>query len=564
MAVKWFYKMAGQEIGPFTSQQLKQLADEKRITPADPVRRDIDTEWSVAGNVKGLFVEKADLPTGVAVPVPPKTPPTVTPVAAPVEPVVSIPPVATPVKPKAGTGVHSVRPSHGNASRTPQNDSGSGEFAFDFDPSASSRASGSRIGSASRVGSKASFKSSSRHSGGKNSAAGSASAEDGADGEKKTLSKKEIQKRNFLIIVAATIGVILLAAVILIIASCKGGSKPEGAEGEAAAVENGTETSTDAADKEKDAGSADTSKDAKGSKDSKDSADSESDDSTEEAKAVSDAEKDGVPKELAEAGYKPAYVDGKIMSCTFGTIQITVTEIKNQRIGDFDPNTPLKDKEKMFCFMTIKVKNVSKDEVLNVPSWGKSGRAALRDKKNDYKVQSKALVEGQIDPSQLLPNETVTDVLIFNRFIDTVDYLCLTLPPIDRDAGEMKIYIPKELYGPKKKDVKDADSAEDGENAENAENAEISGDAEGAEGADGTKDAKDAAGAADATAEKPAESTDDAKTESAAPSSEAEPAAEQGGLVDELGKTPPPPDAETKQLKSAEESLDIFNDPNLE
>ncbi len=61
MSDKWFYKVADQEIGPLSGQQLKQLADEKRLAPTDPVRRENDPNWHLAQQVKGLFpVQAAD------------------------------------------------------------------------------------------------------------------------------------------------------------------------------------------------------------------------------------------------------------------------------------------------------------------------------------------------------------------------------------------------------------------------------------------------------------------------------------------------------------------------
>ena len=60
MAEKWYCKLADQEIGPFTAEKLKQLAAEKRLAPADPVRREGDTKWYQAKQVKGLFPSSAE------------------------------------------------------------------------------------------------------------------------------------------------------------------------------------------------------------------------------------------------------------------------------------------------------------------------------------------------------------------------------------------------------------------------------------------------------------------------------------------------------------------------
>lgn len=579
MAVKWFYKMAGQEIGPFTSQQLKQLADEKRITPTDPVRRDTDTEWSVAGNVKGLFPEKSEIPTGVAVPVAPKAAPVVT----PVEPAEAAAPVVVPVAPPKGKAVPAApvsarpaRPAHSaHSARTASSDSesGTGEFVFGFDSAsstkASSKPSASRIASKSSAGKRTALKK------GQNAEV----SEEGADGEKKTLSKKEIQKRNFFIIAAATVGVILLAGVILIIASCKGSSKPENdAENagvpDAAAAES-TDAGTEKGTEEKKNADADSEEGAS-------DAEASEEEMTEEEKAISDAEKSGVPKELAEEGYKPAYVEGKIMSCTFGSLQITVKKIENCKLGDFDPKSRVKDKTREYCFVTIKVKNVSKDDkLLDVPGWGVKGTASVKlldDKGNQFKTQ-RVPVENQADSTmQIGSGEEFTDILVFNppKF-KNVEFLRLNLPAISGEDASARIFVAKDFFAPNKESAAKSGNAEGGDSdgdAENPEGAEKTDEAEGTEGAknaekaDGAGNSGNADGAADAAAGEKAGSADAGTAAGSAPvpasASEEAPKPEEGGLVDELEKTPPPPDAESKELKNSEENIDILNDPALE
>ena len=176
MAVQWYYKMAGKEIGPFTSQELKQLADEKRITPNDPVRRDTDKEWTLAKNVKGLFPTAA-IPMGVAVPVPPKEPPVVV-------PTVKDPPVVVPTAKKIPTPPLPKTVQEKKEEPEPET------FDFGFDSSVSHGTKSGKTSSVKRPASKAGAKAAHKKG----------AAEEGEETEKKPLTKKEIQKRNFMII----------------------------------------------------------------------------------------------------------------------------------------------------------------------------------------------------------------------------------------------------------------------------------------------------------------------------------------------------------------------------
>ena len=53
--MQWFVFSNRREFGPFTSQQLKQLAIDGKLHPATQVRRDQDDRWYDASHVKGLF-----------------------------------------------------------------------------------------------------------------------------------------------------------------------------------------------------------------------------------------------------------------------------------------------------------------------------------------------------------------------------------------------------------------------------------------------------------------------------------------------------------------------------
>ncbi len=55
MARLWRYKRDGQEFGPVTPDDLKLLADSKRLQPTDLVSKDGTTKWMPARSVRGLF-----------------------------------------------------------------------------------------------------------------------------------------------------------------------------------------------------------------------------------------------------------------------------------------------------------------------------------------------------------------------------------------------------------------------------------------------------------------------------------------------------------------------------
>lgn len=115
MSVQWFCNVAGKVIGPFSPKQLKELADNGRLTPEHLVRRGEDGQWVEAHNVKGLFPEKGatpvattpvakPLPSAAAAPSPPgkgKTP-------AKKKPVARAKPVAAPAAPLPGASVGGV------------------------------------------------------------------------------------------------------------------------------------------------------------------------------------------------------------------------------------------------------------------------------------------------------------------------------------------------------------------------------------------------------------------------------------------------------------------------
>jgi hypothetical protein len=55
MAAQWYCRLMGSELGPYTSQQLLEMARTHRITPDDTVKKGPDGMWVPADHVKGLF-----------------------------------------------------------------------------------------------------------------------------------------------------------------------------------------------------------------------------------------------------------------------------------------------------------------------------------------------------------------------------------------------------------------------------------------------------------------------------------------------------------------------------
>jgi S1-C subfamily serine protease len=71
--MRFFVLSKGKTSGPFTSQQLRKLAESGRLSLADQIRKESDSHWHPAGSVKGLFDEpviNANRPNAVARPVP--------------------------------------------------------------------------------------------------------------------------------------------------------------------------------------------------------------------------------------------------------------------------------------------------------------------------------------------------------------------------------------------------------------------------------------------------------------------------------------------------------------
>lgn len=55
MALQWYYKVMGQEAGPVSSSELRELATSGFLTPDVEVRKGTEGDWTEAGRIRGLF-----------------------------------------------------------------------------------------------------------------------------------------------------------------------------------------------------------------------------------------------------------------------------------------------------------------------------------------------------------------------------------------------------------------------------------------------------------------------------------------------------------------------------
>ena len=64
MGQTWYFLIDGQQTGPVSSNDLRNLAGQKRLLPSHFVRRNLEDKWSPASHVWGLFAASSnELPT---------------------------------------------------------------------------------------------------------------------------------------------------------------------------------------------------------------------------------------------------------------------------------------------------------------------------------------------------------------------------------------------------------------------------------------------------------------------------------------------------------------------
>ena len=55
MSARWFYEINGREAGPISTVQLQLMANSGMLQPQHKIRKENSDQWSVAGEVRGLF-----------------------------------------------------------------------------------------------------------------------------------------------------------------------------------------------------------------------------------------------------------------------------------------------------------------------------------------------------------------------------------------------------------------------------------------------------------------------------------------------------------------------------
>jgi GYF domain 2 len=83
MSARWFYEIDGREGGPISTVQLQLMANSGMLQPQHKIRKENSEQWSVAGEVRGLFAPSQPTPANVPQAYPVNRPvPMATPVAA--------------------------------------------------------------------------------------------------------------------------------------------------------------------------------------------------------------------------------------------------------------------------------------------------------------------------------------------------------------------------------------------------------------------------------------------------------------------------------------------------
>ena len=83
MRVEWYCRIMGTEMGPYSSQQLLEMAKLHRLSPEDLVQKGRGGEWVAAFRVKGLFTPEQLGDRAAPAPQPAKPSPPPPPVAEP-------------------------------------------------------------------------------------------------------------------------------------------------------------------------------------------------------------------------------------------------------------------------------------------------------------------------------------------------------------------------------------------------------------------------------------------------------------------------------------------------
>lgn len=426
MAVHWFYKLGNQEIGPLTSQQLKQLADEKRLNPGDPVRRETDERWVPASSVKGLFPMVKSVPVGEVLPVG-ETKIPVGEAKIPVGAVKGAPVVAVVEEKAIPVGKTSQKEKKSENVREEDSDVAGIDLGF-----ASSEVSPSRF-SAGRVGK------------------GGAVKNFAEKGGKPVLSKKEKQKRQFFLLIYAACGVLGIGILILGLVysgifrssdetETAGEKVPETEASRALAATQEVPEGDIFAKKSDDDGKAAEEKDGSSEKE-------------EGAKEDSDKKVEG-------------YSDASKVQIRRGDVKLHLSHAVVDTPGNF-MGRPVKSNTS-YLFMNLTISNMSGSRILDYPAWGVRSKAVvLKDNLgNRYRTVAAHLLGGKV-PGQVSMATQITgnisDVLVFTAPVPKAEYLLLELPSLDEDEDPYRFMIPQSMFRAKPKTKIEKSHPEGGE-----------------------------------------------------------------------------------------------------
>src|SRR5262249_2232946 len=74
MSNRWYYDIDGRIGGPITPMQLQLMVNSGMLAPHHKIRREEATAWTIAGSVRGLFLDTSapanGIPQGIPVGVP--------------------------------------------------------------------------------------------------------------------------------------------------------------------------------------------------------------------------------------------------------------------------------------------------------------------------------------------------------------------------------------------------------------------------------------------------------------------------------------------------------------
>jgi len=169
-----------------------------------------------------------------------------------------------------------------------------------------------------------------------------------------------------------------------------------------------------------------------------------------EAAAVAEPEPsaDALPASPEEKNW----VDASDSAIQCGEVRVSILEAK-QGYPRFASRLPAPDALEEYLLLTVKLENLAESKKLEYESWGSRSslirRVRLTDNvRNTYRSKSfgRAELEGQVGAASIYPGETVEDLLVFERPVETAEYLQLELPAAAfGQPGALYFTIPREM-----------------------------------------------------------------------------------------------------------------------